>query len=248
MKNKFIIFLNLGLFLFFNLANAESFKLTSKKIEIFENENQLHVYDGEAISLDKNLEIKSDKFIYKKNSDILEAIGNGQAIIKSKKIEVLFDNAIFNQNEKNFKASGNIKIFQKTNNFFFEGEKIFYDLKNNIISSNKFTKINDGIGNTHIVDSFIFEIDKDLIKVNNLITKDANSNVYKSIMAFIKIRSNKIFGKDIEVNLKNLDDFNKNNFRLKGNAIKINNNESEITKGIFTTCKKKDGCPGETPT
>lgn len=243
MKNKFIIFLNLGIFFFLNLANAESFKLTSKKIEIFEKENQVHVYDGKAISLDKNLEIQSDKFIYKKNSDILESIGSGRAIIKSKKIEVLFNNAIFNQNEQNFIASGNIKIFQKTNNFYFEGETIFYDLKNNIISSNKITKINDGIGNIHIVDSFIFEIEKDLIKVNNLVTKDAKSNIYKSVMAFINIRSNKIFGKDIEINLKNLDDLNKNNFRLKGKAVKINNNESEISKGIFTTCEKKDGCP-----
>ncbi|MDA9598918.1 hypothetical protein N9R93_03145, partial [Candidatus Pelagibacter sp.] len=38
--------------------------------------------------------------------------------------------------------------------------------------------------------------------------------------------------------------FNKENEpRLKANSIIYNNSNTEITKGIFTTCKKRDGCP-----
>jgi LPS-assembly protein len=37
--------------------------------------------------------------------------------------------------------------------------------------------------------------------------------------------------------------YNNNEPRLKGNSIINNENFTEITKGIFTTCKKRDGCP-----
>ena len=50
-------------------------------------------------------------------------------------------------------------------------------------------------------------------------------------------------GKDISIDLNNKS-FNKDNEpRIKGKSIIYNNGFTEVTKGIFTTCKKTDKCP-----
>ena len=242
MKNNFFTFLILGFFYFSNTASSDSFNLKSKKIEIFKEKSQIIAYEGEAISSDKNLEIKSDKFIYQKDLDLLESSGNGQALINSEKITMKFDNATFDQKNQNIKANGNLEIFQDDNKFIIKNEEIFYDLKNNIISSNKTTKLEDDKGNTHFVDSFVFEINKDLIKVQNLITEDNQSNTYKTSIAYLNVKSGKIFGKDIKVELNNSSATNQNKYRFKGNSVKIDGEILDITKGIFTTCEKREGC------
>ena len=73
MKNNFLKFLIVGVFFFYNSAFSESFTLKTKKIEILKNENQINAYEGKAISKDNNLEIRSDKFIYLKNTDLLRS-------------------------------------------------------------------------------------------------------------------------------------------------------------------------------
>ena len=242
MKNSFFILLVFGFFYFSNVALSESFNLKSKKIEVLKEENQIIAYEGEAISNDKNLEIKSDKFIYQKNSDLLKSLGNGQALINSEKIRIKFDNATFDQKNQNIRANGNLEIFQDDSNFLIKNDEIFYDLKNNIISSSKTTKLEDNKGNTHFVDSFVFEINKDLIKVQNLITEDAQSNIYKTSIAYLNVKSGKIFGKDIKVELNNSSSTNQTKYRFKGNSVKIDGDNLDITKGTFTTCEKREGC------
>ena len=36
---------------------------------------------------------------------------------------------------------------------------------------------------------------------------------------------------------------NENDYKLKGNSVTMDEDASEITKGVFTTCKKRDDCP-----
>ena len=243
MKNNFLKVLIFSFFYFSNVALSDSFTLKSKKIEILKNENQINAYEGTAVSIDKNLEIKSDKFIYLKDLDLLRSIGNGKATINSEKIIMNFDDAFFDQKNQSIKANGNIEIYKIDNNFLIQNDEILYDQSNNIISSNKTTKLEDNKGNIHFVDSFIYEINKDLIKVKNLITKDNQSNTYKTSIAFFNVKSGKIFGKDVKIELKNPSNANQNPYRLKGNSIKIDGDYSEITKGIFTTCEKRESCP-----
>ena len=58
-------------------------------------------------------------------------------------------------------------------------------------------------------------------------------------MAYINTLSNKLFGKDIAIDLNNKS-FNKENEpRLKGKSITYEKYSTEISKGVFTTCKKE---------
>ena len=62
-------------------------------------------------------------------------------------------------------------------------------------------------------------------------------------MGYINSLTNTLVGKDLTLNLNNKS-FNKNNEpRIKGKSIVNDNLFSEVTKGVFTTCKKRDGCP-----
>ena len=243
MKNNFIIIFVISILFFTNLAFSESFTLESKNIEILNEGDQIKAYKGNAISKDKNLEIKSDEFIYLKNLDTLKSIGNGELFIRSKKIKIKYDNGVFDQKNFIFNANGNIEIFQTDGLFVIKTNKIFYDQEKNIVLSNETTKVEDNFGNVYFADNFEYEIDKYLIKVNNLISKDTQNNTFRTSLAYINTNSGKIFGKDIKIDLKNKSAQSENDYRLRGNSGEIDENSSNITKGIFTTCKKRDGCP-----
>ena len=244
MKSKFF----LGVFLIVNIfyqnhVFSEPFKFESSKVEILDNGNVINAYNGKATSIDNNLEINSNQFKYFKSTNILDSKGNGLAKINSKQINIKFDNAIFDQNNLNIKANGNVEIFKTDGKFIIKSDEIFYDYKTNIVSSDKITKIEDNENNIYLVDNFIYELEKNLIKVINLVSKNSNNDTFITPIAFINTITGKIFAKDVNITLGNEFDPNTINFRLKGNSGKIDRDTSEIIKGVFTTCKKREKCP-----
>ena len=242
MKNNLIIII-ISFFCFNNLSLAESFKFETKNLEIIKEGKQIKAKSGKAISSDKDLEIIADEFDYTKDLDILKTNGNGFAYIKSKNLEIRFDEAIFNQKNSTIQANGNVKINQVNENFNIQTNNIFYEKEKNIINSDTETVIKDINQNIYIVDDFIFEINKDILKVTNLRFKDKYNNNLVTPLAYINTKSGKLFGKDVNVNLNNSSFGNKNEPRLKGRSFINNKNSVEVKKGVFTTCKKRDGCP-----
>jgi LPS-assembly protein len=245
MINKSIILIT-SFFIFCSMAIADSFNFETKNLEIFKEKNQIITGKGKAFSSNNDLEINADKFEYLRDLDLLKTDGNGKAIIQSKKLIIKFDKALFDQKNSTIKANGNVKIHQTDKNFFIESEKIFYDQLNNLISSNTKTILKDNFKNTYIVDSFMFEIDKNILKVINLESKDKDNNILKTEIAYINTLSGKLFGKDVNIDFDTSfgSGFNKDNEpRLKAVSINRNENITELTKGVFTTCKKQDDCP-----
>ncbi len=241
MKNSLII--SIVLFFFNSSLLAQTYKFETKSLEIFENGNLIKAYDGKAISTDDDMEIEADKFEFTKELKILKTYGNSKAIIKSRNLEMNFDEGVFKSKDSTIYTKGNVIIFFDDRNFKIQTDEIFYDKKKNQIKSDVKTVIYDKLQNQHIVDSIIYELDKNLLKVTNLISIDKDGNQVKTSIAFINTRSNKMFGKDVDISLNNKS-FNKENEpRLKGNSFGSDNNITEITKGVFTTCKKRDGCP-----
>ena len=242
MKNK-LIFLIIGSFFFYNIANSNTFKFDTKKIEIFKDQNKIIAGKGKAYTDNKNLEIYADNFEYLKDLDILKSNGNGLAILNSKNIEIEFDSAIFDQSKSTIEAFGNVLVKDMNKNIIIETDKVIYNQKKNLITSDNKTILKDDFQNLYLVDSFEFEIDKDILKVTNLIFNDKEDNTVRTNLAYINTASGKLFGKDVNVDLNNSAFDEENEPRLKGNSINHDNNSSEITKGVFTTCKKNDNCP-----
>ena len=242
MKNSFI-FLILNFIFLCSISIADTFIFETKNIEILKEENLIKSGKGKVYSSDRSLEISADKFEYFKNLDLLNAIGDGYAIIKSKDLSIEFNKASFDQKNLIIKAEENIKINLLNEKIFIETQEIIYNQKENFIKSNSKTFLKDSLGNRYYVDNFLFEVDKNILKIENLEFKDIKGNILKTKIAYLNTKSGKLFGKDVNLDLDN-STFDKNNEpRLKGNSITKDENITEITKGVFTTCKRRDGCP-----
>ncbi len=242
MKNK-LLTLTLIYFSLISFSFSQEFIFKTKKIEIIENGKLIYATNGKVISGDGDLEINGDEFKYDKNKNILNIYGNGSILKKSQSLEIFFNSAVIDQNEFIIQANKDVKIYDKKNNLEIDSESIFYDQNQNYIKSETKTKIKDNYQNYYLVDKFSYEINNNLVKVENLIFRDSQNNKVKTSLAYINTNTNRLFGKDISVDLNNNILKNNNEPRLKGNSI-INDNEfAEINKGIFTTCKRRDGCP-----
>ena len=238
--NLIILILILG---FFSRSYAETYNFETKNLEILESGNLFIANDGIAKSKDNELKISADRFEYIKDKDQLKALKNGSALVNSKNLKINFDTAIFDQINLYITASGNVEINLINEELKIFTENITFDRKNNIIKSNIKTTIKDKFQNNFIVDSFIYEFDKNILKLVNLFATDKEKNNFKTSLAFIKTDTGRLIGKDVNINLNNKT-FNKDNEpRLKGNSFISDNNITKINKAVFTTCKKNDDCP-----
>ena len=105
------------------------------------------------------------------------------------------------------------------------------------------TIISDDVGNIFTVENFIYNLNNELIKVINAKIKDYENNNYQINKAIIDLVSNKIIGKDVNIDFDNKSFQKDNEPRLNGKSIKSDGSESVITNGVFTTCKETDSCP-----
>ena len=241
-NNLFLIYFFVCFFLNNNL-NAKSFELEAKNIEISDNGNLIKAIDGKGTSIDKDIEIYAKELMYQKKPGILKASNQGSIIILSKNLKIEFDNAIIDEFNSTIIATGNVKIYNSLNKLLIESEKIIYNNNLEYIQSDTDTIIKDKFKNIYNVKSFLFELDNKVLKLQNLKFVDFENNIFETSIAFLNTETNNLYGKDVILNLNNKS-FEKNNQpRLKANSIINNNVSTEITKGIFTTCKKRDGCP-----
>ena len=242
MKNKLKIFifcfLSLG-----NLVYADDILFETKNIEILKDKNLIIAKEGKAVTLDKDIEIYANTFEYSQDQNTLKSVGNGLAKLKSDNIEIKFDKSIYNIQNKSIDISGNIEIKNLKNKITILTNQVEYNENIKLISSDSEIIIKDELDNSYSADKFYYDLNKRVIKVSNLNMRDQQGNHLHSPLAYINTDTGNIFGKDIDLNLDNSSLNNKNEPRLKGNSFVNNEFVTEIKKGVFTTCKKRDGCP-----
>ena len=241
MKNNLIKFICFFLSIC-NFALADAFQFEVSNIDILNKGNQIIAINGKAISSDKNLEIDGKRFQYDKNINILNVV-NGDAIIKSNNLEIKFDELIINEKNLLITAKGNVKILDFNNELTIESENIIFDRKKNILKSSSKSILFDKFNNIFRSDKFEYQINNDVIKIENLFLSDFNDNNFKINLAYLNTNTNKLSGKDIAIDLKNIFFEKDNEPRLKGSSIIYANGNTEISKGVFTPCKKTDKCP-----
>ncbi len=213
--------------------NAEKFEY-KKKLDILKTFNK-----GSAFIKSENVEIFFDDSIIDQKNFKIQAIGNVEIFQKDKRLKIFSEIVYYNIKSSEIKASGNVKIIDFENDLTINTKEITYNKKDGLIKSNFKTVLKDKTKNTYSADEFTFEVKKNILKIKNAIFQDLNNNNFKTSLAYINTKTNKLFGKDAVVNLEN-STFNKDNEpRLKGNSIINDKDITEISKGVFTTCKKK---------
>ena len=244
MRNKIIYsFVFLLLHINISFSQDQNYNFQTKTIEISENGNLVKANFGKVISIDKNFEINANYFQYNKNTKLLKINGDGLIFIRSKDLKIEFDKGLVDQEKSIFEAYGKIKAKNLNINLNIDSQKIIYNFKDNILLSPFKTNLEYDYQKNLIANSFKYEIDKNLLKIKDLNLTDENKNNIKSSIAYINTKTNNLFGKNIFVSLNN-QTFNKDNEpRFRGNSVKDNEKQTEVTKGVFTTCKKREGCP-----
>ena len=241
MKNNFFKLI-LCILLIYGPAFADQFIFKTSEIEVLEDGNLINAKNGKAISKNKDLEIDAIKFEYFKELNILKAF-KGKAFIKSENLEISFNEIEINQSSSTIIARNNVEIFETEKKLLIKSKMIIYNRKNNLIQSNTKTTMEDKFKNFFSSDNFVYDLNKDILKIKNASLRDINNNNFFIDLAFLNTSTNKLFGKDVAMDLSN-ESFNEENQpRLKGNSIIYDGSDTEITKGVFTTCKKRDKCP-----
>jgi LPS-assembly protein len=242
MKNNIILIL-LIIISSTKVIASDTIKFETKNLEIFNNENLIKAGKGKAYTDQREIEIFGDNFVYNKNLEILTITKNGSANIKSKNIKIKFDKAIFNQNDLTIIAIGNVNIVNELYSYEIETSEALYNNKSDFFSSDKKTKLKNKIGDVFITEKFSLDINKNLLKAINLEYIDVNNNNFQTPIAFVNLNSGKLFGKDISLDLSSSISDKRNDPRFKGRSFKNDKNFTEIKKGKFTICEKRDGCP-----
>jgi LPS-assembly protein len=245
MKNKIIYLFLIFFFLKNNLYAKELYTFETKTIEIVQNGDAINAKKGKVFSNDKDIEIFADNFFYSKLTEELKISGNALIFINSSKLKIEFDEGIIDKEKFIFRSKKNVKLSDLKNNILVRSKELVFNKINKILTSSYKSKISDYFGNQSFVDNFDYNLNKNLLRIQNLDFYDKQNNNIKLSNGYLDIKTNNLYGKDVAIKLNddNLKINKDNEPRLKGNSIKNNQFFTEIKKGVFTTCKKTENCP-----
>ena len=244
MIRKFLLFYFCIIF-FSSSSNllAEDFFFEGKEIQIIDN--------GEILKSDKGIEITSTNGIYITAQEFEYNKNKSELIVKKNVMiyDKINDAVIKTDQIKYFKDIEQINTFGETQitiekNIFIKTKDLIYLKNSNDLKSNYRTTVKDKYQNSFVSDDFLFNINDHVLKGQNVSMKDVNGNVYFFKSFFSDTKNNEFYGKDIRINFSNKSFGNSlNEPRLYGNTLASKDNDTILSKGAFTTCKKTDGCP-----
>ncbi len=243
---KNIKYLVLFFYIFFicqiNLG-ADEFYFEGEEIQILDEGKRLVSKNNVKITTDDDLTFEGNEFEYDKVKLELVLKGNVIIIDKEKNINIKTNQVkYFKRNERLF--TDKFTEININDDYFIKSKNLIFDRNKGILSSDENTSVLDNFNNELLSNEFKFFTENQLIKAKKVLIKDNQGN-NTFLENFIgNLNEDQFFGKDVKII------FNKNTFgninndpRLYGNTISSNINDSKISKGVFTTCKKNDNCP-----
>ena len=245
MKNKFVFFITVCLFININYYSikAEEFIFESSFIEITGDGNIIQAKDGVKVSTKNNIEITANESTYDKIKLILSLSGNIKVNDRENNIIIEGENIIYYKNIEEIISKGNT-IIHIDNEYVINARDIIYSKKENVIQSKNLVTLEDNLENKFSAEDFTFLVLDKIFKSKTINLLDSEKNNYNFNESMVNIKTNEIIGKDIKIDFRS-DIFgnSENDPRLRGNYASSNKKETIIKSGIFTTCKKNNKCP-----
>ena len=243
MKNKFKLIIIILYLLTISNLYADEFIFETEQIDIVNNGKTYKASNGKIITNDNLTEITGKYFEYDRVNLILKVEGNVKIFDLSNKTNIQAKKIIYYKKDEKIITDGEGTI-NTNDNYLIKTKNLIYLREKMEVSSNDSTLIRDEIGNKFLVDKFIYQIPKKIIRGDKINYLDTQSNNYLIEKGMLDLASKKIIGKDLEINFdKSSFGNSENEPRLKGRSIYSDKNKSIIKKGIFTTCKKREKCP-----
>ncbi len=208
--------------------------------EIFTNNYSKAINDG--------IIIEAEKFIYYKNLNVINAINEVKIDDDNQDITIFTDQVTYKKNQEEILTKGKTRALVE-NNYEFISTDVFIDRNKMEMSSKSRTEIFDKNDNFYDLSEFIYFKESYLLKAKNVkvITNKSvkdKSDKFTFSDGFFNLKNNNFNASNTEIILhKNIFDNYDNDPRLKGISSFKKNEITQINKGIFTSCQKKDGCP-----
>ena len=182
----------------------------------------------EADELEYN--VKDSKYTANKNVKVDDDLNN--VITEAEKI-------IYISNQEKIFTKGKTRIFIE-NKYTINSNDVVWLRNKYEFSSEKFTTFEDTKNNFYTAEKFRYFSDKRLFRGNKVTLKSNDDNEYLFEDVFVNVETNELQGKDLDVNFyKEMFGNKQNEPRLKGNKAYSNKNITTVSKGTFTTCKKR---------
>ena len=244
-KNFFLTFFVFYFLIFLNNSFSEEFYFETPEIQTFDNGNLLKAPKGGKALTNNNIEILADKFEYNKITSRLIAKKNVVIIDSLNKVVIKANKIIYFKKKEKFLTEGKTEITIE-DKYIINSTDVVFLRNEKQISSDKQTSLIDDKNNFYTTGKFRYLIKTRLLRANqiNIITNNKDEYFFED--ALINLETNELQGKDLEVNFNNNTFGNSENEpRLKGNKALSNKNETIVSKGSFTTCKKSPNnkCP-----
>ena len=244
-KIKFIIIYLLSFFIFTSNVSADEFNITAKEV-VIDKENNILVGKGSVTAKDSEGKIiNANKITYEKSREFLLAEGE----VKFKDIE----GNLLSANKVTYdKINEIITTYDYTELILGEGYKIItkniiYDRKNKILNSNDKSIFTDNDGNRIETSMFQYNIENNLFSsIGKIKIIDIKKHQYFLKELHVDTKKKEMIGSDISVILdqKNFGVNEENDPRFVANNILMSKNKTDLSKGVFTVCKKRDDkCP-----
>ena len=243
-----ILIFKISIFTILTVQAKEQFNFNVTEVEILENGNKVIGSKRGDVTTNDGLIISANNFIYDKLKNVLNA--NGNVIINDKINNYkIFSNDITYIKDKETIYSNNNTRAEIDSRYEIESKDVVFLKNENILNSNSKTKIIDKESNTlYKLNLFNFDILNEILKGEKVLI-NLNYNLPQNDKLFFdngifNLKEKSFVAKDVDITLKkNIFDNIENDPRLKGVSANGKENITIINKGIFTSCKKKDGCP-----
>ena len=249
MKNKIIIiFLVIFNLITFNSFSEDQINFDVSEIEIIDGGNKIIGKNKGVITTDNGITIEADEFEFDKIENFLKAKGNIFIKDQLNNFNLSAQNISYDKNKEKIIINGKAKALVD-DNYEFKTEDMIILRDEMIISSDVGATILDTINlSRYEVGSFSYSIREKILKgekifINTNFNQPFNDKYFFKSAVF-NLKNQNYIAQDIDIEFKK-DIFgnNDNDPRFKGLSSSSDDGITTINKGVFTSCKKNDGCP-----
>ena len=224
-----------------------NYNLTSDFVKYLKNEGKIFSKGkSRAIDLNDKNEIKAKYFEYNIPENTIKAKEKVILENKKKNYKILTDLAIYNRNTEIINTKGKTSSIFKSK-YKFETKNVTLLKKSMEFFSKDKATLTDN-SNLYNLSNFRYLANKEIIKGEQIVInsnyKLPSSDKFYFSNGILNLKNQNFIAKDTKIEIhKSIFNNLENDPRIVG-VSSVNNNEfSIIKKGVFTSCKKNDGCP-----
>ncbi len=202
---------------------------------------------GNSSALDKlnNISIVADELEYNRKDSKYSANKNVKVDDKLNNVITDTEKLIYFIDQEKIFTEGKTKIIIE-NKYIINSKNVTWLRNKKEFSSEHYTTFDDMEKNHYTAEKFRYLSDKKLLRANNATLKSKDKNHYSFKDVLVNIETSEMHGKDLNVDFfQSMFGNKENDPRLKGNKAFSNQNITTVSKGAFTTCKKRpnEKCP-----